>query len=304
MGKIALLFAGQGDQYPGMGKDWYDKYEIARKAFDTFDILRPDTTRQCFEGSEEELKSTINTQPCLFATEYAGYKILESYGIKADTICGYSLGEVTALTVAGAFDIQSGFELVCQRARYMQEAANKADTSMVAVVRLSDEQVEKICSQFDNIYPVNYNCPGQVSVAGDRKEMAAFASSIKEAGGRALPLKVSAAFHSPYMQEAASKFKEILMKTTISKMQIPVYANKTASPYILDDAVDILSSQIDHPVLFEKIISNMINDGIDTFIEIGPGMTLTKMVSKIDSDVKAMSIADIDAVLRGVGDGR
>ena len=291
MGKIAFVFSGQGDQFPGMGKDLYEKYPVAKKIFDLCDDIRPGTSSQCFHGTEEELKETKNTQPCLFAMELAAASVLIGKGITPDVVAGFSLGEVVAATVSGTFDNETGFRLVCKRGELMQSEAEKFDTSMAAVVKLTAEQVQDVCSKYSDIYPVNFNCPGQITVSGLSSQMADFFSDIKAAGGRAIPLKVKGAFHSPFMKAAAESFAEELEKAETKERSITLYSNMTAEVYT-DDVVGLLSKQICSPVQWEKIIRNMIADGVDAFIEIGPGKTLTNMIKKIDAEVKAVSVND------------
>lgn len=291
MGKIAFVFSGQGDQFPGMGKDLYEKYPVAQKIYDLCDEIRPGTSAQCFTGTEEELKETKNTQPCLIAMELAAASVLVEKGIRPDVVAGFSLGEVVAATVSGAFNNETGFRLVCKRGELMQCEAEKFDTSMAAVVKLTPEQVQEVCDKYSNVYPVNFNCPGQITVSGLSSQMTDFFADVKAAGGRAIPLKVKGAFHSPFMNEAAKAFAEELKKAEIKERTITLYSNMTAEPYG-DDVVGLLSSQIYSPVQWEKIIRNMVSDGVDTFIEIGPGKTLTNMIKKISADVKAVNITE------------
>ncbi|MDY2608867.1 MAG: ACP S-malonyltransferase [Eubacteriales bacterium] len=291
MGKIAFVFSGQGDQFPGMGKDLYEKYPVAQKIYDLCDEIRPGTSAQCFTGTEEELKETKNTQPCLIAMELAAASVLVEKGIRPDVVAGFSLGEVVAATVSGAFNNETGFRLVCKRGELMQCEAEKFDTSMAAVVKLTPEQVQEVCDKYSNVYPVNFNCPGQITVSGLSSQMTDFFADVKAAGGRAIPLKVKGAFHSPFMNEAAKAFAEELKKAEIKERTITLYSNMTAEPYG-DDVVGLLSSQICSPVQWEKIIRNMVSDGVDTFIEIGPGKTLTNMIKKISADVKAVNITE------------
>ncbi|MGI6174152.1 MAG: ACP S-malonyltransferase [Christensenellales bacterium] len=291
MGKIAFVFSGQGDQYPGMGKDLYEKYAVAKDVFDMCDAIRPGTSAQCFCGTEEELKETKNTQPCLFAMELAAASVLTEKGIVPDAVAGFSLGEAVAATVSGAFDRETGFRLVCRRGELMQREAEKFDTSMAAVVKLTPEQVRELCAKYSDVYPVNFNCPGQITVSGLSAQMADFSADVKAAGGRALPLKVKGAFHSPFMKDAAEAFAEELKAVRIGERAIPLYSNMTAQPYG-DDVVGLLSKQICSPVQWEEIVRNLIADGTDTFVEIGPGKTLTNMIKKIDADVKAVPVTE------------
>ena len=289
MGKIAFVFSGQGDQYPGMGKELAEKYPAAAEVFAVCDSIRPGTSKQCFSGTDEELKETANTQPCLFAMELAAAKVLAEKGVKPDAVAGFSLGEVTAVTFAGLVDEKTGFSLVCRRGELMQREAEKFDTSMAAVVKLSDTQVEEICSKYEQIYPVNFNCPGQVTVSGLSEHMPEFFAEVKTAGGRAIPLKVKGAFHSPFMNAAAADFKTELDKVAFSAPAVPVYSDMTAEVYG-DNPVELLSGQICSPVRWEKVIRGMIESGVDTFIEIGPGATLTNMIKKISGEVKAVTV--------------
>ncbi len=291
MGKIAFVFSGQGDQYPGMGKELAEKYPAAAEVFAVCDSIRPGTSKQCFSGTDEELKETANTQPCLFAMELAAAKVLAEKGVKPDAVAGFSLGEVTAVTFAGLVDEKTGFSLVCRRGELMQREAEKFDTSMAAVVKLSDTQVEEICSKYEQIYPVNFNCPGQVTVSGLSEHMPEFFAEVKTAGGRAIPLKVKGAFHSPFMNAAAADFKTELDKVAFSARAVPVYSDMTAEVYG-DNPVELLSGQICSPVRWEKVIRSMIESGVDTFIEIGPGATLTNMIKKISGEVKAVTVTD------------
>ena len=291
MGKIAFVFSGQGDQFPGMGKDLYEKYPVAQKIYDICDGVRPDTSSQCFHSTEDELKETKNTQPCLFAMELAAASVLIEKGISPDVVAGFSLGEVVAATVSGVFDNETGFRLVCKRGELMQNEAEKFDTSMAAVVKLTPEQVQEVCKKYSDVYPVNFNCPGQITVSGLSSQMTDFFADVKIAGGRAIPLKVKGAFHSPLMTDAAKAFKEELETADVKEQTIPLYSNMTAEPYG-DDVVSLLSAQICNPVQWERIVRNMIADGVDTFIEIGPGKTLSNMIKKINPDVKAVNVTE------------
>ena len=291
MGKIAFVFSGQGDQFPGMGKDLADKYPSAKAVFDMCDGIRPGTSEQCFNGTEEELKETKNTQPCLFAMELAAANVLFDKGVRPEALAGFSLGEVTAATAAGIFDNETGFRLVCKRGELMQTEAEKFDTSMAAVVKLTPEQVQDVCAKYSDVYPVNFNCPGQITVSGLASQMKDFSADVKAAGGRALPLKLKGAFHSPFMNAASEAFRVELENVKINKGNITLYSDLTSMPYT-DDVAELLSKQICSPVLWEKIVRNMIADGFDTFIEIGPGRTLTNMIKKISADVKAQTVEE------------
>ena len=299
MGGVSFLFSGQGDQFPGMGQNLYETYPAAREAFDLCESLRPGTLEQCFRGTAEELKETRNTQPCLFAMELAAAAVLEEKGIVPEAAAGFSLGEVTAAAFTGIVDRETGFRLVCRRGALMQAAAEQFDTSMAAVVKLTPETVQELCSRYSQVYPVNFNCPGQITVSGLAEQMTAFVADVKAAGGRAIPLKVGGAFHSPFMAQAAQAFADELANAAMSKGRMPLYSNVTARPYE-EDPRTLLAKQIASPVLWERIIRNMADAGMDTFIEIGPGKTLTNMVKKILPQAKTYCVAEMETLLKEV----
>lgn len=291
MGRIAFVFSGQGDQYPGMGRTLYEQYPAAARVFQMCEEIRPGTIRQCFDGTDEELKETSNTQPCLFAMELAAAEVLREKGILPDAAAGFSLGEMAAAVFAGVFDKETGFRLVCKRGELMHRESRKVEAAMAAVVKLDETTVTELCGKFTGIYAVNFNCPGQITVSGLACQMPAFAAAVKAVGGRALPLKVKGAFHSPFMQEAADAFGSALKNAEMKERTIPVYSNVTGQVYD-GDVAELLAKQIASPVQWERIVRNMIADGIDTFIEIGPGKTLTNMIRKTDSRVTAFAVSE------------
>lgn len=291
MGRVSFVFSGQGDQFPGMGRELYEKYPATARVFELCESLRPGTIHQCFEGTAEELKQTVNTQPCLFAMELAAFAALAEHGVTPDAVAGFSLGEVAAATAAGCFDLQTGFHLVCKRGQLMQAESEKYDSAMAAVVKLTAEQVTSLCADFPHIWPVNFNGPGNTTVSGLAEQMPAFTAAVKAAGGRALPLKVRGAFHSPLMEPAAEAFASEIAAAGMHAPQIPLYSNVSGGLYG-SETVALLSKQIASPVRWETIIRNMIADGVDTFVEIGPGRTLTNMIQKIDPTVTAKTVAE------------
>ena len=287
MGKIAFVFAGQGAQYPGMGQELAQCSPAAAQVFQQLDALRPGTSQQCFSGTEAELKETRNTQPCMFAVELAAAAALE---------------EIGALAYTGAVDLETGFHLVCRRGELMQQAAEAQPTAMAAVLKLENAAVEALCAQFPETYPVNYNCPGQVSVACAKEQLAPFSAAVKAAGGRALPLKVAGGFHSPFMASAAQGFAQVLADCQVGQPKLPLYSNKTGAVYD-GDPKELLAQQIVSPVRWETIVRNMIAAGADTFIELGPGKTLCGLIAKTDQTVKTYALstqADLEQIVKEV----
>ena len=291
MGRVAFVFSGQGDQYPGMGQELLT-YPAAKQVYGLCDAIRPGTVEQMFHGTEEELKETKNTQPCLFAMELALAKVLEEKGFHADCVAGFSMGEVAALTFGGAMSLEEGFRLVCKRGELMQSAAAKHDTAMAAVVKLNAQQVRELCANFEELYPVNYNGPGQITVAGRSEVMPEFFTAVKAAGGKAIPLKVKGAFHSPFMAEAAEAFGELLKDSALCQPKAQVYSNVSAEPYGAE-VTELLAKQISSPVRWEEIVQNMIAEGVDTFVEIGPGKTLCNLIKRMDGSVKLCSALEL-----------
>ena len=298
MGKIAFLFSGQGAQYPGMGKSLCDASAAARYTFEQADAVRPDTSKQCFEGTKEELSQTINTQPCLYCVDLAAAEALRDEGIVPDAVAGFSLGEIAALTFAGVFSRKDGFSFVCKRGEHMSEATKKTGGSMAAVLKLSNEKVNELASAYDKVFPVNYNCPGQVSVAGEKEQLDAFCQDCKAAGARVVPLAVSGAFHSPFMDEAAAALAEELKSIEVQKAGIPVYSNASAELYPEDaDAIRAsIATQVNHPVQWQAILEKLHADGFDTFIECGAGKTLAGLVKKTLKGVSIYNVEDADGL--------
>ena len=301
MGKIAFVFAGQGAQQPGMGKSFYEGSSAARKIFDAAEAIRPGTLEQCFSGTEEELKQTRVTQPCLFTVALAAAAALEEAGVHADMAAGFSLGELAALTYAGVFSFEEGLKLVTLRGELMQKAAEETESSMAAVLKLTDAEVEALCARFSRVYPVNYNCPGQVSVSGAADEMAKFCEAVKASGGKAVPIRVNGAFHSPFMDAPAASFAEALGKANINAPKIPVYANFTGKAYS-PEVLPELSAQMNHPVRWEKSVRGMIEAGADKFLELGAGKTLCGLIKRIDSAPLCVALQELSELEAAVSE--
>jgi [acyl-carrier-protein] S-malonyltransferase len=288
---IGLVFSGQGAQYPGMGESLTQCSAGAKAIFDLADAIRPGTSAMCFSGTKEELTETRNTQPGMFCVELAAAAALKERGVEADALAGFSLGEIAALTWSGAVSLEEGFKLVTRRGELMQSAAEETESGMVAVMKLTPQQVEEVCSGFEQVYPVNYNCPGQIVVSGAASEMEGVKAAVKAAGGRAVPLAVRGAFHSPFMATASQGLAEYLKDMTFQTPTMPLYSNVTAQPYEGDFA-QLLSQQVVNPVRWQTIVENMISSGVDTFIEVGPGKTLCGLIKKINKEVRTFHVED------------
>ncbi|WP_293970106.1 ACP S-malonyltransferase [uncultured Ruminococcus sp.] len=298
MGKIAFIFSGQGAQYSGMGKELYDFSPAAKAVYDMADSVREGTSKQCFEGSTEELCKTVNTQPCVFTADLAAAYALVERGIKPDCVAGFSLGEIAALAFSKMLSDEEAFKLVCKRGELMDKAATENPGAMAAVMKITPQQVEEICSKFDKTYPVNYNSPAQTVVATTSENADKFCEAVKEAGGRAKLLAVSGAFHSPFMAEAADGLAEYMENVDFSQPETVIYSDVTAKPYE-GDYKALVKAQVESPVKWQTIVENMVADGVDTFIEVGVGKTLTGLVKRINGDVKAFKVetpADIEAL--------
>lgn len=289
MGKIGFVFSGQGAQHPGMGKDLYETADCVRALYDAAEKLRPGTLRQMFTGDVETLRATENTQPCLYLADLAPALVLREAGVTPAAVAGFSLGELPALAFAGAIDPLSGFALTVKRGLLMGAATRERKTAMAAVVKLENRVVEELCGGFHAVYPVNYNCPGQLVVAGDAEEMPAFSAAVKAAGGAALPLKVAGGFHSPFMDGAAAAFAGVLSGTPLQAPSIPVYANRTGAPYDAQSLSSTLGEQMNHPVLWETTVRRMAADGVDTFVETGVGNVLAKLIGKILPEARVLT---------------
>lgn len=305
MSKIAFIFPGQGSQYIGMGQEFYDAFPLCREIFETAnEAAGLDVVSLCFEENEK-IHITEYTQIAMVAAETAMLKALEQKGVKADVTAGLSLGEYAALVASGALNIKDAFALVRKRGIYMQEAVPEGG-AMTAVLGLDTDTIEKICEAEEGIVSIaNYNCPGQTVITGEAAAVLAAAEKCSQAGAkRCVPLKVSGPFHSPMLKEAGDKLGEELKKVQIHPIKIPYIANVTAD-YVTDmeDVKPLLQKQVSTSVKWQQTIERMLADGVDTFIEIGPGRTLSGFMRKIDRDAKVYNIeksADLEKTVEAL----
>ena len=284
MSKIAFLFSGQGAQYPGMMKEFYDTIPAAKEVFDVADrTLGRSISDLCFNGTEEDLQQTHNTQPCMLAADLAAYAAIREQGSQPDVVAGFSLGEYAALVAADALDMADAFRLVQIRADAMQAAVPADVGGMMVIKKCPSELAVKLCRQVKQGYvqPANFNQPMQVSISGNKEGLSELKQIAKEAGYKAVPLPVSAPFHCKLMQPAADILAQELHIISFSNACIPAYTNCDAAP-TLDGKLlkDKLIRQVSEPVLWEQILIRMAVEGVDTFIEIGPGETLAKFTEK------------------------
>ncbi|MBQ3198987.1 MAG: ACP S-malonyltransferase [Firmicutes bacterium] len=301
---LAFVYAGQGSQYAGMGRDFYEDFAAYREVIDNLDVDF-DLKKVSFEGPDEMLSKTEYTQPCMVAFAAGVNAMLAEEGISPQMAAGLSLGEYSALQAAGVFDAQTAVKLVAFRGQVMDEAVKDLPCGMTAVLGLQREKLQQVCDQASRLGVVeitNYNCPMQLVIAGEQQAVDEAARLALEAGAkRCLPLKVSGPFHTSLLAGAADKLREEFIDTDFGEMQFPVIFNVTARPLSEEETLpELLQDQVHHSVLFEDSVRYMAEQGIDTVVEIGPGKALSGFIRKTVKGIKTFSIEDCESFRKTV----
>ncbi|MBS4536085.1 ACP S-malonyltransferase [Clostridium sp. D2Q-14] len=306
--KTAFVFPGQGSQYVGMGKDFYDNYPIAKNIFDKSEkILGINMKELCFDGPMEELSLTEITQPAILTTSYAILKVLEDKGLKAEVTAGLSLGEYTALVYTEAIDFEDAVKLVKSRGKYMQETVPAGEGKMAALIEMSIEDTNKLINDIKNegiIEVANYNCPGQIVISGEARVVEKASKLAKEYGAKkSVILPVSAPFHSSLLKPAGDKLENDLKNIDIKSMNCDLISNVTGDYVVEEDVKELLKKQVYNSVYWQQSIERMLNDGVTRFIEIGPGKSLSTFIKKISRkhkikvEIKKIeNIKDLDSI--------
>ncbi len=302
MSKIAFVFPGQGAQYTGMGKDFYENFDRAKEVFAVANKVSGMSMEELIFQENEKLHITKYTQVAMLTVELSILKVLQEKGICSEVNAGLSLGEYGALVASGVMSVHDALELVVKRGAFMQEAVPTGG-AMTAVMGLSNDIIEKVCSETKGIVSVaNYNCPGQTVITGEEDAVNRAAESLKEAGAkRCISLKVSGPFHSKMLEDAGKKLAEELEKVEIQEIEVPYITNVTAD-YVTDkkQVKDLLERQISSSVRWQQSVERMVSDGVDTFIEIGPKKTLTSFLKKIAPEASGYNVetvADLEKII-------
>ncbi|MCH4888343.1 ACP S-malonyltransferase [Acidaminobacter sp. JC074] len=297
MSKIAFVFPGQGAQYVGMGEELAKEYPVASEVFNqASEAIGYDMKELCFNSSAEELKLTEKTQPSILTASIAVYKVMLEKGIKPEAVAGLSLGEYSALVASGVLDLSDAVKVVRQRGKYMQEEVPVGVGGMAAILGLDGALVEEACAETEGVVePANYNCPGQLVIAGELAAVEKASEKCREKGAKkAVMLPVSAPFHTSMLKGAGEKLAVEFEGVSFGPMTYPVVANVTADYVENSDAVKgLLIDQVSSPVKWEMSIRKLVEDGFDTFVEIGPGKALSKFIKKISREVTILNVEDV-----------
>lgn len=299
--KIGFIFSGQGSQYIGMGEEIERNFKEAGEIFDiASEELNMDIRTLCFKGPEEEINRTENTQPAILTVSAALTAVVKKYGIMPEVAAGLSLGEYSALLCSSAIDFSQAVKLVKKRGRFMQEAVPQGIGTMAAILGLKDSAVQEVCreaSSYGIVEPSNYNCPGQIVIGGEIPAVEKAMEMAKEKGAlKTVMLSVSAPFHTSMLKPASDKLEKEIEKIQFGELDIPVIANISGDYIKHQNIKQNLVKQVMSPVLWEKTIRKMIDDEVDTFIEIGPGKVLSGFVKKIDRKKKVLNIEDMKSL--------
>jgi len=290
MGKVAFVFPGQGSQKVGMGREAYEEFDAARAVFDEADqALGEPLSRLCFEGPEQDLALTANTQPAVLVASIAVFRALDQ---PFDVVAGHSLGEYSAHVAAGTLRLSDAVRLVRKRGQYMQDAVPYGEGAMAAVLKADRGLVERICAEIPGLVEaVNYNSPQQIVIAGQTAAVREAGEKLREAGARASTLPVSAPFHSSLMEPAEERLREDMERIAFADPSVPVYVNVNAAP-VTDAAAakDALLRQVSRPVLWEDTVRAMLDDGVSLFVEVGPGRVLSGLLARIDRSAGRVSV--------------
>jgi|UniRef100_A0A7C2V3G4 [acyl-carrier-protein] S-malonyltransferase len=302
MGKVAFVFPGQGSQYVGMGYDFYKEFAEAADVFHSAETaLRYNLSQIIFKGPEEELNRTINTQPAILTTSLAIYAVLKAQGFPVpDFVAGHSLGEYTALAVAGGVELFEAVRLAHLRGKYMQEAVPEGKGAMAAVLKLPPEKVEEACKlaqEVGVVEPANYNSPEQTVISGEKEAVERASQIAKEMGGKVIPLKVSVPSHCSLMKPAADTFRIKLAQTPIRNLNLPIVQNYTAKAHTMAPEIrENLYRQIFSPVRWYQSVLYMVEQGVDTFIEIGPKNVLSKLIQQTVPQVRVFNVEKVEDI--------
>ncbi|EHI70995.1 ACP S-malonyltransferase [Streptococcus ictaluri] len=300
MTKTAFLFAGQGSQKPGMARDFYDQFAVAKEVFEEASQLLGYDLRHIIDHEADRLNQTVYTQPAVLTTSIAIYRVLESLGQKADMVAGLSLGEYSALVASGALDFADAIKLVAKRGRFMQEAAPVGFGKMVAVLNTDAVLIEEACDKASDlgvVSPANYNTPGQIVIGGESEAVNAALVYLKSKGSKHLiPLKVSGPFHTTLLKEASQRLAKELEQVTFKPFQIPLVGNTEAAIMSQEAIPSLLARQVMEPVRFYDSIDTLKNLGMTEVIEIGPGNVLAGFMKKIDKQIPCSTIDDVDSL--------